>query len=216
MAKHEAIQDINEQLQELGIIAAAKAERHALGIPNEFFDYHLGRTLVMAWYDKHSDPHLPVAIERYSYVSESGRRMLSDFWEVRQLDLSKIPDAVGIFALKKNQDAHKFLLSPHPATYSDMRAYLERLKKIVYMYSDKVASVVKVDAITWPDRVDLGGGQAIPFNEDKIKQRIIALIEKGRSNEEIAAKFTIYTPNQIRAIRAHVTMRTYDKTGDTP
>jgi hypothetical protein len=210
MIKHEAIQQIVQHLDEFGVIAAAKAEPNTIGAPPEFFDYHLGRTLVMAWYDKYSNPHLPVEMERYSYVSESGRRMLCDFVLTKQIDLSKLPDAIGVFVDKDDPDHHNFLLSPKPTDFPDYRSYLMLLKKIVRGYANKVATKVKTDAIMFPDRIDLGGGKAIPFDEDKIKQRIVALIEKGRTNEEIAAKYSIYTPNQIRAIRAHVTMGTYD------
>ena len=136
--------------------------------------------------------------------------MLCDFVLAEQIDLSKVPDAIAVYQDSDDPEHHDFLLTPLPPEYPDPSSYIKFLKKIVLSYTKKVSVRTKTDAIHFPDRIDLGGGKTIPFDEDKIKQRIVALIEKGRSNEEIAAKYTVYTPNQIRAIRAHVTMGTYD------
>jgi len=211
MVKHEAIQQINKEIESSGVTAYAKATADPVEVSPEFFDYHLGRTLVMCWYDKHSNPNLPVDMERYSYISESGRRMLCDFILTEQIDLSNVPDAIAVYQDPDDPEHHNFLLTPSPDEYADGDSYVRTLKKIVLSYTKRVGMKVKTDADTFPERIDLGGGKAVPFDEDKIKQRIVALIEKGRSNEEIAAKYSIYTPNQIRAIRAHVTMGTYDE-----
>jgi hypothetical protein len=218
--KHEAIQDINEELHSLGIVKFAKLDseiRASLrnkAIPPDFFDYHLGRTMVMGFFDQFGLPDFPISLERYSYVSESGRRMLSDFIETRHLRdvMQRMDTLVAPMSRKDNPDSHRFMLHPKPEvdTLDGMNAYLVRVKKFIYYYADNVARLIKTEPDNWPEREDLGGGEAINVNEDKLKARVVELVRKGRSAEEIAQKVPYLQPGTIRAIRAHVTMGTYD------
>jgi hypothetical protein len=214
--KHEAIQDINDELRSRGIIATAKLEARRLGIPPEFFDYHLGRTLVMAFYDKHGQPDFPVTLERYSYVSESGRRMVSDFVETRSFrhELASLPDVIAPLHGKQDPATHRFCLHPDPEgeKYKGRAdAYLDLLKRVVKGYAEKIAKNIKSEPDTWPEREDLGGGETMGVDEEKLKARVIELIKKGRTTEEIVQKVPYLQPGTVRAIRAHVTMHTYDK-----
>jgi hypothetical protein len=219
--KHEAILAINEQLRDLGIIKYAKADsrlRRILynkGIPDDFFDYHLGRTLVMGFFDKFGVPDFPVTLERYSYVSESGRRMLSDFVETRHFSdtLEQMDVMIAPWTHKDDPTRHCFRLHPEPAftTTQEKSAYLERLKKFVFHYAFEIAKHIKTEPEFWPEREDLGGGDAIAVDADKLKAKVVELIKKGRSAEEIAQKVPYFQPGTIRAIRAHHTMGTYGK-----
>lgn len=218
--KHEAIMDINSELRDLGIIKFAMLDsqiRESLrtkAIPADFFDYHMGRTLVMGFFDQYGLPDFPVTIERYSYVSESGRRMLSDFVETRTLRdvLDRMDTLVAPLSRKDDPSTHRFMLHPKPEvnTLEGMNAYLARLKKFVYYYADNIAKHIKTEPDHWPEREDLGGGEAIPLNEERLKARVVELIRKGRTAEEIAEKVPYFNAGTIRAIRAHVTMGSYD------
>ena len=219
--KHEAIMDINAELKSLGVIEFAKYDsqiRESLrkkAIPDDFYDYHLGRTLVMAFFDQYGMPDFPVKLERYSYVSESGRRMLTDFVEIRHLReaLDRMPTMVAPMHKKEDPTQHRFMLHPKPevGTMEGMAEYLKQLKKLVFAYAEGIAKHIKTEPDNWPEREDLGGGEAIPLNEEKLKQRVIELVKKGRTAEEIALKVPYLQPGQIRAIRAHCTMGTYNK-----
>jgi len=218
--KHEAIMDVNEELHSLGIVKYAKLDseiRESLRqarVPADFFDYHLGRTMVMGFFDQFGLPDFPVKLERYSYVSESGRRMLSDFIETRHLRdvMNRMDTLVAPMGRKDNADEHRFMLYPKPEvdTLEGMNAYLKRVKKFIYYYADNIAKHIKTEPDNWPEREDLGGGEAINVNEDKLKARVVELVKKGRSAEEIAQKVPYLQPGTIRAIRAHVTMGTYE------
>jgi hypothetical protein len=218
--KHEAIYDINKELKDRGIIEYAKLDAQIQQslrqktFPRTFFDYHMGRTLVMAFYDQYGSPDFPVGLERYSYISESGKRMLSDFIETRQLksERDSMPTMIAPLHAKDSTE-HRFCLYPKPEvdTPEGMAEYLKKLKKLVLHYAERIAKFIKTEAEHWPDREDLGGGESININEDKLKARVIELVKKGRTTEEIAQKVPYLQPGQIRAIRAHVTMNSYDK-----
>lgn len=228
--KSEAIGDIVAAFNDMGVPEAAK-ELHKLdrvheakktgkipsAIPSSFFDYHMGRTVVMAFYDKHGQPDLPVSIERLSYVSESGKRMVSDFIETKRINMDSFPNAI---APVKNEDgSHRWelMVPPEIGSASDTAghvhvskgAYVAFLRNLCYRYANEVARFCKTDRELWPKRTDLGGGEAIQINEDKLKERVVQLVLKGLSTEEIAQKIPHLSIGAIRAIRAHVTMGTY-------
>jgi hypothetical protein len=220
--KHEAILHINEELASRGVIDAAKTQAKVdvyMGkkpiAPPDFFEYHVGRTIVMMFYDQIGRPDFPYAIERYSYISESGKRMISDFVETRKFSetLERMPTMVAPLHHKGDPDKHRFVLHPEPdlATPEKMAAYIRQLAKAVFYYADNIAkNLQRSEADSWKPRVDLGGGEAIPLNEEKLKARVIELVKKGRSTEEIAQKVPYLQIGTIRAIRAHVTMGSYD------
>lgn len=207
--KHEAIAAINEELQLWGVPEAAKRSARQLGIPSAFFDYHLGRTLVMAWFDTYGRPLLPTALERYSYISNSGKRMVSDFVEVRSFEkaFQSLPEMVAPYTDSKDPDAHRFRLTPCPNTLSQ-GDYLERLRSLVFGYADKIARHVKLEPDQWPLREDLGGGPQT-FDEEKAKNWALQLLRKGRQLGEVASK-THLSLGTLRALKAHLTMGTYD------
>ncbi len=214
MIKHEAIQDIREELRVTGVVQTAQANWRWMGMPPEFFEDDLGRMLVMAFYDQYGLPDLPVNLKRFSYVSESGKRMISDFVETRKMEqqLALIETLVAPFRSKADPSAHRFMLVPRPEK-DDLREYLLRVRKMVRNYHDLVAQHVRTEPDAWPARTDLGGGEAIPLNQERLKERVIGLAERGLSTEEIAQKVPYMQPGSIRAIKAHVTMRTYSKSG---
>lgn len=222
--KHEAIIHINEELKTRGITEAARKQalydaymgRKPI-VPHDFFEYHVGRTLVMMLYDQYGHPDFPHAIERYAYISESGKRMISDFVETRKLSsaLEQMPTLVAPLHHTEDYDKHRFVLHPVPdvETPEKMAAYIKTLAKAVFYYAENIAThLQRTEADAWKPRVDLGGGEAIPINEEKLKARVIELIRKGRSAEEISQKVPHLSPGTIRAIRAHVTMGSYDHT----
>ena len=219
--KSEAILHVNAELESRGITQAARNEalvdaymgRNSLA-PPDFFEYHVGRTLVMAFYDQYGHPDFPYAIERYSYISESGKRMISDFVETRKFSqtLERMPTMVAPLHHVTDTSKHRFVLHPPPdlSTREKMQAYIRELSKAVRYYAEHISKhLQRSEADCWKPRVDLGGGEAIPVNEEKLKARVIELVKKGRSTEEIALKVPYLQPGTIRAIRAHVTMGTY-------
>jgi hypothetical protein len=220
--KHEAILHVNEELASRGITAAARKQAlydAYMGkkpiAPPDFFEYHVGRTLVMMLYDQFGHPDFPYSIERYAYISESGKRMISDFVETRKLSqaLEQMPTLVAPLHHTEDPDKHRFVLHPAPdvGTPEKMTAYVRELAKAVFYYADHIAThLQRTEADAWKPRVDLGGGDAIPLNEEKLKARVIELVKKGRSAEEISQKVPHLSPGTIRAIRAHVTMGSYD------
>ena len=154
-------------------------------------------------------------MERYSYISESGKRMISDFVETRKFSktLQQMQPMVVPLHYKEDAEKHRFVLEPDldVSTTEKMTAYITRLSKAVRFYAENIAKhLQRSEADSWKPRVDLGGGGAIPINEEKLKARVIELVKKGRSAEEIALKVPYLQPGTIRAIRAHVTMGTYD------
>lgn len=211
--KHEAIIDINRELEERGIIQAAERDAHALKIHASFFKYHLGRTLVMAWFDRWSQPSIPVRLDRISYISDSGKRMLSDYVEVHAMtrELDQLKDAIQPFTAKHDPELHRFALHPDPDSFPSMLAYLTFLKKLVSDYARLVGKVAKTESAYWDKREDLGGGEAIPVDEEKLKKKVIELVQKGKTTEEIASKVKYLSIGTIKAIRAHCTMGSYGK-----
>jgi len=220
--KHEAILHVNDELKSRGITDAARTQamldaymgRKPL-VPADFFEYHVGRTIVMMFYDQLGHPDFPYAIERYAYISESGKRMISDFVETRKFSqtLDRMPTMVAPLHHKGDPNKHRFVLHPEPdvGTPEKMNGYIKQLAKAVYYYADNIAKhLQRTEADSWKPRVDLGGGDAIPINEEKLKARVIELVKKGRTTEEIAQKVPYLQPGTIRAIRAHVTMGSYD------
>lgn len=73
-----------------------------------------------------------------------------------------------------------------------------------------VTPLQRTEADSWKPRADLGGGDAIPVSEEKLKARVIELVKKGKSTDEIVQKVPYLQPGSIRAIRAHVTLGSYD------
>ena len=220
--KHEAILHVNDELKSRGITDVARKQamldaymgRKPL-VPHDFFEYHVGRTIVMMFYDQFGHPDFPYSIERYAYISESGKRMISDFVETRKFSqtLDRMPTMVAPLHHKEDPDKHRFVLHPDPdlSTPEKMTAYIKQLAKAVYYYAGNIAKhLQRTEADSWKPRVDLGGGDAIPVNEEKLKARVIELVKKGRTTEEIAQKVPYLQPGTIRAIRAHVTMGSYN------
>jgi hypothetical protein len=220
--KHEAILHVNEELASRGITEAATRQalydtymgKKPVAPPN-FFEYHVGRTLVMMFYDQFGHPDFPYSIERYAYISESGKRMISDFIETRKFSkvLDQMPTLVAPLHRRDDPEKHRFALHPQPdvSTPEKMAAYIKQIAKAVYYYADNIAkNLQRTEADSWKPRVELGGGDAIPVDEEKLKARVIELVKKGRSTEEIAQKVPYLQPGTIRAIRAHVTMGSYD------
>lgn len=220
--KHEAILHVNEELEQRGITEAARKQAlydAYMGrkpfAPPDFFEYHVGRTLVMMLYDQHGHPDFPYSLERYSYVSESGRRMISDFVETRKLShaLAQMPALVAPLHHTSDYGKHRFVLHPVPdvGTPEKMSAYIKTLAKAVFYYAENVAAhLQRTEADAWRPRIDLGGGEALAVNEENLKVRVIELVKKGRSTEEISRKVPHLSPGAIRAIRAHCTMGSYN------
>jgi hypothetical protein len=220
--KHEAILHINDELASRGITEAARRQAQLdayMGrkplVPVDFFEYHVGRTIVMMFYDQFGHPDFPYTIERYAYISESGKRMISDFVETRKFSetLDRMPTMVAPLHHRDDPEKHRFALHPEPdlSTSEKMAAYIKQLAKAVYYYADNIAKhLQRTEADSWKPRVDLGGGDSIPVDEEKLKARVIELVKKGRSTEEIALKVPYLQPGTIRAIRAHVSMGSYD------
>jgi hypothetical protein len=141
--------------------------------------------------------------------------MISDFIETRKFAqaVKNMPTLIAPLHRKDDPDAHRFALHPEPdiSTPETMQAYIKQLAAAVYYYVDNIAKhLQRTEADSWKPRADLGGGEAIPINEEKLKARVIELVKKGKSTEEIAQKVPYLQPGTIRAIRAHCTMRTYD------
>jgi hypothetical protein len=211
--KHEAIQSVNKTLREARVTEYLKAEVRAK-MPDfdaSVIDYHFGRDLVMFFYDKHGEAHLPVDLERYSYISESGRRMITDLVLFRSFEkeLASIPNPIFPADPDEGEKGdHRFCLY-WPETYKDNPAgWIQWLKRIHNRYATKVAQYCKSLPEHWPERIDLGGG-TVTMTEEKVKARVVEYIKAGRDNEYILRKFPTLKKGSLAAIRAHVTMGTY-------
>jgi hypothetical protein len=196
--KHEAIQSVNEILFKYGIVESIAKD----------IRYHIGRTLVMAFYDTNGYPWLPSSMERYSYVSDTNQRMLTDFIEMRRFReyLDKIPDGIMI-QRKPDSTEHRFfpVLKEGISPYDNFDILIRTVIKPYAKLEEKLFKLSE----NWPDRIDIGGGKSIPFDEEKMKQQIIARLKKGHSVEDVAKKYPTYGLGRIRAIKAHITMGTY-------
>ena len=204
--KHEAIQDINADLKQMGVFNPALHTAEML----EVVEYHVGRTLVMAFYDRCSYPYMTTSIERYSYISNTGKRMVCDMFEFRTFreELERIPLAVAPFNHPDNREEHRFFLHPRPEeTHKTVNAYFDWLMQNVVKPYARICEKVKQHQSTWPERIDLGGNVQ-EFDEEKAKAKAIALLKKGREIPEVSEK-THLSPGTLRALKAHITMGTY-------
>ena len=208
--KNQAIHDINAMLKRAKVTDYLKEDARRRYLPYnpdfdvEALDYHFGRGLVMFFFDKHGESHVPTALERYSYISESGRRMVTD--------LDKIPDPIFPGDPEEGEGGdHRFYLH-WPEIYSNgaegYHKWMQWLARIHSKYARVSARYCKSRPDSWPDREDLGGGAAI-MTEEKVKERVIGYIKQGKNNEYILRKFPTFKKGTLAAIRAHVTMGTY-------
>lgn len=157
---------------------------------------------------KQGGPYFTVALSRYSYVSESKKRMLTDFLEINRLraDADALPEVARFCGFADG--SAKFSLWPDPSAFSTVDNYHAYLHKAV-VATQRLFKRHQNDIDQWPERVDLGGGETFKMDMDKAREKIIQLIQKGRSDEEILARYPIQ-PATISALRAHVTRGTYE------
>lgn len=204
--KHEAIQQVNEALKEAGCFDPKLYQDAAVW---EILRYHLGRTMVMTFFDQLSYPYLPYDIERYSYISNTGKRMVSDLFEFRTFreELCAMPLVIAPLFHKERPTEHRFFLHPAPADFPSVAAYVDHVMTKVGKPYAKLCARIKSEPGHWPERVDLGGERQV-FDEEKAKARAIQLLKKGRDMFEVATK-THLSLGTLRALKAHLTMGTY-------
>lgn len=204
--KHEAIQQVNAALKTSGCLDPKLYADPAVW---DILRYHLGRTMVMTFFDQLSYPYLPHDIERYSYISNTGKRMVSDLFEFRTFreELCAMPLVIAPLHHKERPTEHRFFLHPSPADFPSVSAYIDHVMLKVGKPYAKLCARIKSEPSQWPERVDLGGERQI-FNEEKAKGRAIQLLKKGRDMLEVATK-THLSLGTLRALKAHLTMGTY-------
>jgi hypothetical protein len=214
LVKNRAFQDVNAHLAGSGVIDALKehTRKTQRGFPLDWIDYHFGRGLVMLFFDKHGNAHLPSKMDRYSYVSESGKRMMTDLIVFEQTfdRLQSIEDAVAPLP-DPEWGTHVFApIFPNDLDAPDddmLLAWGLSLRKKYLKYIRRMESGFQT-INSWPDRIDLGGG-TVTMTEEQVKGKIIGYIKQGRDNEYILRKFPTFKKGSLAAIRAHVTMGTY-------
>lgn len=203
--KHEAIQQVNEELEKAGCLDPKLYDPAAW----EVLRYHLGRTMVMAFFDRLSYPYLPYDLERYSYVSNTGKRMVCDLFELRTLrkELEAIPLVIAPLFHKERPKEHRFFLYPEVSTFASPGAYVDHVMRVLGKPYAAICSRLKSGPSSWPERIDLGGQPQI-FNEERARTKALELLRRGRDMREIASK-THLSLGTLRALKAHLTMGTY-------
>lgn len=164
--------------------------------------------LVQAWIDQRCQCLYPTAMERYSYVSESGRRMMTDLVEYRSMRREARSIHPGLDVLIDDNGYPGVALNPGVETFTSEFDYVAFLGRTV---ADITAVVRRQHWVCWdalPTRIDLGGGRAI-LTEDQVKEKLIRLIHAGKTNTQILKKFPTTSKRTLAALRAHVTMGSY-------
>ncbi len=151
---------------------------------------------------KHGPGYVCRDVERYSYINDQGHRMLSDFLYFRRVDDLKkdtLPNCLDVIDGYLDIDPQISDLDPEP-----LLLFFEFL---VAMFFPLVKGEVGQEG--YPLRIDLGGGSS-HMDDAKVKDRVVRLLQKGRSDDEIMARYPV-TIGTLRAYKAHVTMGTYEK-----
>jgi hypothetical protein len=138
---------------------------------------------------KHGYGYGPVAVERYKYVDEQNRGMIADymcFERVSKETRSKIPDWLVV-------EDGRMRIDSRLASYNglDMTMYFDA----VGLWLGKLGTF---DVMSLPDPTDLGGG-VVAIDPNNMKDKAMALLARGRSDEEILAK----CPIPVELLRAY-------------
>lgn len=155
------------------------------------------RQVLSAFQDKRGMAHVPVHWEPYSYVNDVGHRMVSDYMHFRhhRQKLAQIPDGVCI-------EDGTLIPAQRPEDFNTPVAYLRYVLNIATQWSQLPQLFAQQREHT--PRIDLGGG-ALPFDSERTKARVVELLKKGRTDDEILARFPI-TVGTLRALKANITM----------
>jgi hypothetical protein len=161
--------------------------------PNEFAS-HIASILLTVFIDKIGRAHHPDDCARYGYVNDAGHRMISDY-----LFFKSFSDKIKLFpdVLIAGKDP-QWRLAVQP---NDSLSALELISMV--QATMKLRDKYIPPPLQIPPRIDLGGG-AFKIDDEKLRSKIIQSIKKGRSDEEILAKFPI-TIGSLRAFKANVT-----------
>lgn len=163
-------------------------------LPEGHYDW--AKAIVKLATDKHTRPYFLKKAEFYGYVNDAGHRMHFDLFLFDQQNnkFDRLPDVYSIVdkvvvwnPLLRDPETRRPFLAEYTIAGGDIN----------WLHPEK-----------YPSRIDLGGG-AIPIDPERLKDKIISWIKKGRSNDDIMARVPV-TAGTLRALRAHVTMKTYD------
>jgi hypothetical protein len=132
----------------------------------------------------------------YSYINDAGHKMISDFSAFRYHEdkLNRqptifVPDGCGSIEL-----------CPTPRSFGHPLAYVEYVNDVGLL----IARTLKRPNLQPVARIDLGGG-ALPIDHGGTKNKIVAALKRGRTDDEIMAKWPV-TIGTLRALRANITM----------
>lgn len=167
----------------------------------------MAKDLIASFAYKKAGTFIPMGFESYSYVNDRGHRMDCDFSAFRRPLTRELSGVCGLVV--NQQDEHFTVrLDPHPTEFESLEEYFE----FVFEEGGVMARLEHFNGkgkLKVPKRIHLGGG-AIPFDSEKTKANVVAMLKKGRSDDEILSRYPV-TVGTLRALKAHITMGTFEE-----
>lgn len=134
----------------------------------------------------------------YSYINDAGHKMISDFCAFLYHE-DKLNRQPTIFV---PGEGGSIKLCPTPQSFGHPLAYVEYVNDVGLLIPKTLRR--EPNPLQPVARIDLGGG-ALPIDHGGMKNKIVAALKRGRTDDEIMAKWPV-TIGTLRALRANITM----------
>lgn len=138
-------------------------------------------------------------VERYSYIDDSGRTVNADYLHFQKLD-ERIKNHIYRWV---SREGDQMVIDPILAAL-DLAPFAKTMQLAIVGIDKRCYSLSPTKRSA---RIALGGG-SVPLDEEKVRAGVIEMLKKGRTDEEILAKYPI-TVASVRSYRGRFELGDY-------